>query len=273
MPPPHVHMGTTLSNPRSLTSNLRPPPSALDPSSLLSPLSSRSPFPSPLAPRPTRAPSSAAPPPIPIFPLPTPNPDSPRVAAGGSWRSWRAGGSQWWVVALVFTYCVQPSLRRSVNSQHLCRSENAGRKNHARRHALGGLRAMADPTPGEQEPCMQGARRKAAKPEKEPANGEPASAGSRWTVDNRTHVCIMQFCSLQSACLPILHFESGLVVWSYISIYICIYIHHTSLYIYTLFETCKYDARGLETGVAWTHGAQINISTVHCPRPYVAKLP
>ena len=270
MPPPHVHMGTTLSNPRSLTSNLRPPPSALDPSSLLSPPVPRSPRPSPLAPRPTRAPSSATPPPIPIFPLPTPNPDSPRVAAGGSWRSWRAGGSQWWVVALVFTYCVQPSLRRSVNSQHLCRSENAGRKNHARRHALGGLRAMADPTPGEQEPCMQGARRKAAKPEKEPANGEPASAGSRWTVDNRTHVCIMQFCSLHVYQFCILN-----LVWSSgrIYLYICIYIHHTSLYIYTLFETCKYDARGLETGVAWTHGAQINISTVHCPRPYVAKLP
>ena len=45
------------------------------------------------------------------------------------------------------------------------------------------------------------------------------------------------------------------------------------MYINVLFETCKYDARGLETGVAWAYGAQINISTVHCPRPYVAKLP
>ena len=151
--------------------------------------------------------------------------------------------------------------------QHLCRSENAGRKNHARRHALGGLRAMADPTPREQEPRMQGARRKAAKPEKEPANGEPASAGSRWTVDNRTHVCIMQFCSLHVYQFCILN-----LVWSSGRIYLYIYVY-TYIYIHVLFETCKYDARGLEPGVAWTHGAQINISTVHCPRPYVAKLP
>ena len=194
MPPPHVHMGTTLSNPRSLTSNLRPPPSALDPSSLLSPPVPRSPRPSPLVRLGLRVPPLRL-----LFqsshsPLLTPTPRGWRqVAAGGAGELAAANGGWWhWFSRTAYSHrCADLS---TVNTY-------AGLKMLAVKimlaaTLLGALgRWLIQRPASKNHACkVQGARPQSLRRNQRTANQPPLDQDGQWTTEHTSALCSSAVC-------------------------------------------------------------------------------